>query len=75
MQKNNETNSTARTPGTRSQSPFPANSSAWTKKYQGLEIPDLHSEQLISHIMALLQFGAEPNNVIGMLIQAYREVI
>jgi len=42
------------------------------KKYQGLEIPELHLEQLISHIMALLQFGTDKQDITGTLIRAVK---
>jgi len=43
--------------------------------YQGLNLPNLFTEQLIQHIQTLLKYGSHTFNVTGNLIQANAELL
>jgi len=43
------------------------------RSHQGLDIPNLFMEQLIAHIVTLLQFGSQQDNPTGHLIQVNAE--
>jgi len=43
--------------------------------YQGLNLPNLHLEQLVSHITTLLKYGPQCNDPTGTLIQACGELM
>jgi len=43
--------------------------------YQGLNLPNLFTEQLITHIRTLVKYGSHPSNITGNLISANAELL
>jgi len=43
--------------------------------YQGLNLPNLFTEQLITHIRTLVKYGSHPDDVMGNLIRANVELL
>jgi len=44
-------------------------------RWGGLNIPNLHTEQLVTHIHTILKFGGKLQDIMGNLLQASYEVL
>ncbi len=44
-------------------------------KFQGLNLPNLYTEQLITHMVTLLQYGVHHDDPTGQLLRANREAM
>jgi len=52
---------------------FPQAVTHGPKSHQGLDIPNLFMEQWCTHILMILHFGLQPNDLTGLLINANAE--